>query len=117
MKKTDLPEMTLEQFKKAVKNAPNIGDENFDSYIEWAVKHFPLIPTTKELEKVFGNMTHEWVVGQTINFERNKEDIIFLGELEAERVSAGTDFESVGTFQSLGYECKDGRWISGGCKF
>lgn len=109
--------MNTMQFKKAVKNAPKIGDEDFDSYIEWAVKHFPVIPTTKELEKVFGYMSHEWNIGQEINFERNKDDIIFFGTLRAERVSAGTDFENIGTLQSIGYQSKDGHWISGGCKF
>lgn len=109
--------MNTMQFKKAVKNAPKIGDEDFDSYIELAVKHFPVIPTTKELEKVFGYMSHEWNIGREINFERNKEDIIFFETLRAERVSAGTDFENIGTLQSIGYQNKDGHWISGGCKF
>ena len=109
--------MNTMQFKKAVKNAPKIWDEDFDSYIEWAVKHFPVIPATKELEKVFGYMSHEWNIGREINFERNKNDIIFFETLRAERVSAGTDFESTETFRSLGYQSKDGHWISGGCKF
>lgn len=109
--------MNTMQFKKAVKNAPKIGDEDYDSYIEWAVKHFPVIPTTKELEKVFGYMSHEWNIGRALNFERNKDDIIFFETLRAERVSAGTDFENIGTLKSIGYQSKDGHWISGGCKF
>ena len=109
--------MNTMQFKKAVKNAPKIWDEDFDHYIEWAVKHFPVIPATKELEKVFGYMSHEWNIGREINFERNKDDIIFFETLRAERVSAGTDFENIGTLQSIGYQSKDGHWISGGCKF
>lgn len=109
--------MNTMQFKKAVEKAPKIGDEDYDHYIEWAVKHFPVIPTTKELEKAFGYMSHEWNIGQEINFERNKGDIIFFGALRAERVSAGTDFENIGTLQSIGYQNKDGHWISGGCKF
>lgn len=109
--------LTIAEFADAIKDAPKIGDEDFDSYIEWAVKHFPVIPTTKELEKVFGYMSHEWNIGREINFERNKDDIIFLETLRAERVSAGTDFESPAIFRSLGYQSKDGNWISGGCKF
>ena len=118
--KTLTKKLTIAEFASAIKDAPDISDKGYDEYIAKAVKRFSTvkIPTNKELEQALGSaFTKESCIGRDINWERNKEDTIFFETLRAERVSAGTDFENIGTLQSIGYQSKDGHWISGGCKF
>lgn len=118
--KTLTKKLTIAEFASAIKDAPDISDKGYDEYIAKAVKRFSTvkIPTNKELEQAFGSaFAKESCIGRDINWERNKEDIIFFETLRAERVSAGTDFESPETFRSLGFQSKDGNWINGGCKF
>ena len=114
-----LKKLTIAEFAAAVKDAPYISDEGYDEYINNFIKKHPgvKIPTNKELEKAFGYMSREWNIGLQLNVIINYTDMCFFEDIACKKASEGTDFESPETFRSLGYQSKDGHWISGSCKF